>query len=156
MKAIYNFLKYVYYKLKYMRIGTKIKTTNIGRNVKFRKNCIINKRTHIGKNSEIGDFTYFNTGPSFISVGESTSIGKFCSIGPGVYIGIGNHEMKFLTTHPIISDKLYRKKFNNKIIEQHNINTIIGNDVWIGANAIILKGKKVGNGAIIGARSSCY
>lgn len=152
---IYNFFNSMIYKNKYKK--AIIKTRYIGRNVKIGDYCIINKNTYIGKNTEIGDFTYFNTASLSINIESNTSIGRFCSIGPGVYIGIGNHEMNFLTTHPILTDKFYKKILNidnvdnNNKIEKKIEKTEIGNDVWIGANAIILEGVKVGNGAIIGA-----
>ncbi len=150
---IYNNFRKVYNKVKYrFKNNTIIQTKYIGKNVNIGKYCRISKNTYIGQNSEIGDFTYFNTGPSFISVATNTKIGKFCSIGPGTYIGIGNHKMNVLTTHPIVSDIAYQNivdvSENNKKIE---LETIIGNDVWIGANAIIIEGIKIGNGAVIAA-----
>lgn len=153
LREIYNNVRKIYYKIKYkVKNNTIIHTKYISRNVTIGKYCRISKNTYIGRNTEIGDFTYFNTGPSFISVGSNTKIGKFCSIGPGVYIGIGNHKMNLLTTHPITSDFTYKKivnvnEKNRKIIPE----TKIGNDVWIGANAVIIEGVKIGNGVVIAA-----
>lgn len=153
---VYNILKSIFYKIKYKKNKTIIKTIYVSRGVNFGRYCLVNKNTYIGKNTSIGDFTYFNAGPSFISVGDDTIIGKYCSIGPGVYIGIGNHEMNFLTTHPILTDKFYTRNLklsnNSKMRKNEKMKkTEIGNDVWIGANAIILQGVKIGHGAVVAA-----
>lgn len=85
---------------------------------------------------------------------KNAKIGKFCSIGPEVLIGgLGKHPTQLISTHPIFystrrqSGKSFAKLDSFKEIEK----TIIGNDVWIGARAVILDGVKVGNGAIIAA-----
>lgn len=101
---------------------------------------------------DLGSFTYIAQD----SIISRTSIGKFCSIGPRVMCGLGKHPSRtFVSTHPLFfsnqlqaqisfSDDSYFDEF--KPIE-------IGNDVWVGANVIILDGVKIGNGAIIGAGS---
>ncbi|MFN0030704.1 MAG: CatB-related O-acetyltransferase [Flavobacteriales bacterium] len=82
-----------------------------------------------------------------------TTIGKFCSIGPHVIIGPGEHPTHMLSTHPmfysmaaqsnpVLIDKNYFEEFPR---------TNIGNDVWIGARAILKTGITVGDGAIIAA-----
>lgn len=102
---------------------------------------------------ELGDFTYIASNTSI----SNTKIGKFCSIGPDCRISLPKHPSSiFVSTHPIFfstlkqsqisfSDKNYFDEFGKPII--------IGNDVWIGANVIIINGIKVGDGAIIGAGS---
>ncbi|MEM5668362.1 CatB-related O-acetyltransferase [Bacillus cereus] len=82
----------------------------------------------------------------------NSDIGKFCSISYNCMIGLPNHPIKNVSTSPFIYSK------NNILnipgsFEDLNIQTIIGNDVWIGANAIIMRGVSIGNGAIIGAGS---
>lgn len=82
-------------------------------------------------------------------------IGKFCSIGPNVSIGPGIHNIDSVSTHP----SFYSTKqklviiFSNKDDIITNKQTTIGNDVWIGINAIILDGINVADGAIIAAGS---
>lgn len=69
-------------------------------------------------------------------------MGNYCSIGPLVSIGGENHSVNYIST----SDKLSEKGVANII-------THIGHDVWIGTQACIKQGIKIGNGAVIGANS---
>lgn len=71
-------------------------------------------------------------------------IGRYCSISHNVNIGATNHNMNFLSTG----------FFQNTVeadISENNGYTIIGCDVWIGVNATIIGGAKIGHGAVIGA-----
>ena len=78
-----------------------------------------------------------------------------------MYIAPGNHPTHLVTTHPILYDKNWQKKLKiKKVALRYDSNdnkdkvtpmTRIGNDVWIGVNAIILQGITIGDGAIIGA-----
>lgn len=82
-------------------------------------------------------------------------IGSFCSIGTGVsFIMAGNqgHRMEWISTFPFfwLDEKCMEEAPNGyKSVG----NTEIGHDVWIGAEAMIMPGIKIGHGAIIGARS---
>ena len=78
-------------------------------------------------------------------------IGNYCSFGPGFRIFRANHKMELFTTHPATYGALGSKKSISNL-EQKPL--LIGNDVWIGANVIILPGcEKIGDGACIGAGS---
>lgn len=86
--------------------------------------------------------------------GDRLIIGKFCSIACGAkfLFTSGNHSMKSLSTYtfPIFFDewdldaKSICDAWNNKG------DTVIGNDVWIGYEAVIMPGVKIGDGAVIG------
>lgn len=84
----------------------------------------------------VGFRTYAND--SFI---RNTEIGRFCSIGRRVSIGAAKHRLDLLSTHPKVSGPGDAPK------------TTIGNDVWIGDNAIVIAGVLIGDGAVIGAAS---
>ena len=79
-------------------------------------------------------------------------IGKYCSFAANISILLGGeHFTDWVTTYPFSS-------LNENITDMHldgrsKGNVIIGNDVWIGYNVIILSGVTIGNGAIIGAGS---
>ena len=86
------------------------------------------------------------------------SIGSFCSFAPGCkivqthYCGVTTHQFLFASWRYPELDKLLphdkqKEVFNKFIIKK----TKIGNDVWVGENAIILAGVNIGDGAIIGA-----
>lgn len=79
---------------------------------------------------------------------STLKIGAFCSISAYVQIFLGGeHRIDWVTTSPL------NVMFKNKKISNHarsKGDVIIGNDVWICANAVILSGVTIGDGAIIG------
>lgn len=83
-------------------------------------------------------------------------IGSFCSIGSGAaFIMAGNqgHRHDWVSTYPFYwaADAQQFATANNGYVPAGD--TIIGNDVWIGSEAMIMPGIKIGDGAVIGARS---
>jgi virginiamycin A acetyltransferase len=122
------------------------------------------------KNIEVGDFTYYddfddplgfekNVLYHFDFIGDKLIIGKFCAIASGVkFIMNGaNHEIKPISTYPFAIFGNGWEQINDGIIHSgkypYKGHTIIGNDVWIGYDATIMPGVKIGNGAIIGTRA---
>lgn len=83
---------------------------------------------------------------------DQLKIGRFCSIGSGVsFILAGNqgHNKNWISTYPF-----YYQGFENAQDGfQKAGDTIVGNDVWIGTEAMIMPGVKIGDGAVIGARA---
>lgn len=150
---IREYLKWLIMKIKYqrkykfLRIGYKSKLSN----VTFGKYNWIGPDVFIG-NSSVDDFSYI----SEKSVIYETTIGKFCSIGPNVRTAPGKHPTHtFVSTHPAVysNPSNLLKNFSKKDAYSYVKQIVIGNDVWIGANALILDGVKIGDGAIIGANS---
>ena len=84
-------------------------------------------------------------------IGHAT-IGNFCSIGPGVRIGPGRHPTHWLSTHPAFygDNGECRLSLGHASFEPYRT-TVIGNDAWIGANAIVMDGLTIGDGAIVAA-----
>jgi acetyltransferase-like isoleucine patch superfamily enzyme len=105
----------------------------------------------------IGDYTYGS--PKIFDWGEGATlkIGKFCSIADGVVIFLGGeHRTDWVTTYPFSAPELNQYFPTAKNIKGHpktKGDVIIGNDVWLGYNSIILSGVKIGDGAVIGACS---
>jgi acetyltransferase-like isoleucine patch superfamily enzyme len=100
----------------------------------------------------IGDWTYGT--PQVFSWREGTTlkIERFCSIADGVIILLGGeHRIDWVTTYPF--SKLFPKARGFTGHPRSRGDVIIGNDVWIGTEALILSGVKIGNGAVIAARS---
>ena len=120
------------------------------------KPTIKNKNIIVGEFSYIADSDFENHVTHFYDfIGDKLIIGKFCQIAAGVeFIMNGaNHQMNSITTFPFFSLEGWdaeQPKNSNLPLKG---NTIIGNDVWIGQNAVILPGVHVGDGAIIGAES---
>ena len=85
-------------------------------------------------------------------------IGKFCSIATGVKFMMGGtqgHNYKWVASYPL--DFLEEDFDNYKLVplkaQKLKGDTVIGNDVWIGAEAMIMLGIQIGDGAVIGTRS---
>ncbi|MES9994646.1 CatB-related O-acetyltransferase [Desulfovibrio aminophilus] len=89
--------------------------------------------------------------------GDALRIGKFCSIACGAkfILTSANHAMRSLSTYPFpiffeewgLDVKDITSAWDNKG------DIVVGNDVWIGYQAVILSGVRIGDGAIIGARA---
>ncbi len=80
-------------------------------------------------------------------------IGKFCSIGSGAVFNIGGsqrHRREWVSTYPF--HYMFPENCNNDPYCKRG-NTVIGNDVWIGTESMIMPGVKIGDGAVIGARA---
>lgn len=78
--------------------------------------------------------------------------GNFCSIGPNVRVFIdGNHRIDTFSTFPF---HIFPQTQNRDTWKPWGKETpTIGNDVWIGADVLILSGASIGDGAVVAARS---
>ncbi|MCD1116494.1 CatB-related O-acetyltransferase [Chryseobacterium turcicum] len=149
----FEYLKWLKTKIKYQAKYKNLKVGYMSRLI----NVVFGQYNWLGNNviminSSIGDFSYISDG----SVISETEMGKFCSIGPNVRIAPGKHPTHtFVSTHPAIySNPDYcMKNFQTKDHHNPKRNVIIGNDVWICANAVIADGVTVGDGAIIAANA---
>lgn len=127
------------------------------------ESCSINERTQIGENCHILDncLVLNTTIANYTYVGkrsmiQNTTIGSYCSIANDVCIGLGKHPLDFFSTSPIFyrTSNPLRKciiKENKDFVEYESI--VLGNDVWIGARAIVMDGVKIGHGAVVAANS---
>jgi acetyltransferase-like isoleucine patch superfamily enzyme len=100
-----------------------------------------------------GKYSYIDNDDMEISsyCGAAVEIGSFCSIAKGVKIFTGgNHRTDWITTYPF--GHMHRDVFDTFSGKGHpatNGDVIIGNDVWIGANATIMSGVNIGDGSVI-------
>ena len=92
----------------------------------------------------------FTNGYNLDEIGYGTSIGSFCSIARGVKIGQMNHPMQYVSINPFLYYKDRGMIEKDKEIDV-KIGACIEDDVWIGNNAVILPGVRVGRGAVIAA-----
>lgn len=88
--------------------------------------------------ASIGAFTYGTR-----CIIQNASIGSFCSIGPGVIIGPNSHPIDGPSSHPATYDA--------HAYDAALPATRVGNSVWMGANAVILGGVTIGDGAVVAA-----
>lgn len=118
-------------------------------------NCLLKSHVYINRRCNLSDSiidfgTYINQN----STVKDTNIGKLCAISWNVSIGGKNHAYAHASVH---SDYWWKKIFQHPNLSQAppdttpNRKCIIGNDVWIGSGAIVLRNVTVGDGAIIGA-----
>ena len=126
-----------------LALGAKIRNSTVGYRVFIGQNSAL-------INSSIGDNSYISGNSELRNV----SIGKFCSIGPGVKIGLGAHPLNMVSTHPAFyaNDKEFMT-FANQMYFNEFKQVLIGNDVWIGEDVMIPGGVKIGDGAAIAARA---
>ncbi len=115
----------------------------------------------------VGDYTYYddfedvhnferNVRYHFDFTGDKLIIGKFCMIASGVKFVMNgaNHLTDSLSAYPFaIFGKGWEKAMEGKSYPVKG-DTIIGNDVWIGHNATLMPGIKIGDGAIIATNST--
>ncbi|XHX81267.1 MAG: Vat family streptogramin A O-acetyltransferase [Stenomitos frigidus ULC029] len=132
----------------------------------FPQICFI-QNTVSNPNIIIGDYTYYddpedsenferNVLYHFPFVGDQLIIGKFCALARGVtFIMNGaNHQLNGFSTYPFqIFGNGWEKASPQPEDLPYKGNTVIGNDVWIGYETVIMPGVQVGDGAIIAAKS---
>ncbi len=120
------------------------------------------KPTIQNPNITVGDFTYIADSEFESHVTnfypwskDKLSIGKFCQIAMGVefIMNDANHQMSAVSTFPFYTLDGWDMEAPSASDMPFKGNTVIGNDVWIGQNAVILPGVNIGDGAIIGANS---
>ncbi|MCH8495545.1 MAG: Vat family streptogramin A O-acetyltransferase [Balneolales bacterium] len=119
------------------------------------------------ENIIVGDYTYYDDpeGPDrfesnvlyhFPFIGDKLIIGKFCAIAKGVtFIMNGaNHKISGFSTYPF---QIFGNGWEKVMPKEDELpfkgDTEIGHDVWIGYDATIMPGVKIGSGAIIASKS---
>jgi len=148
LESILQFFWKLFLQIKYP--SCEIRANAIGRKITFEKRVKIERGSNIFS-EKIGRYTYIGRN-CFID--KSTKIiGRFCSIANGVTLGVGNHPIDWVSTHAIAFNKKYGFVKTNNFLNSSKKDCKIGNDVWIGTNAIIIAGVTVGDGAIIGANA---
>ena len=134
------------------------------------KQTVYLKNVITNPNIQVGEFTIYNDFVNDPTAFERNNvlyhypvnndrliIGKFCSIACGAkfLFNSANHSMKSLSTYPfpIFFEEWRLDKMQVASAWDNKGDIVIGNDVWIGYEAVILAGVTIGDGAIIGARA---
>lgn len=99
--------------------------------------------------SAVGDYSYIGGGSTL----KHCRLGRFCSVGKGVQIGLGLHPTHMISTYPgfYSGTASGAKQFAAHPAFVDSQPVTIGNDVWIGNNALIVDGIEIGDGAVIAA-----
>lgn len=134
----------------------------------YQTSCFI-KNVITAPNITVGDYTYYddpidptgfernNVLFNYPEFGDRLIIGKFCQIASGAkfIMGPANHRLCSVTTYPFNVFGGAWTENTPPHMEQlpHKGDTVVGNDVWIGRESVIMPGVKIGDGAIIAAYS---
>ena len=130
----------------------------------YLKNAITNSSITVGDYTMYNDFVNDPTNFEKNNVlyhypinHDKLFIGKFCSIACGAkfLFNSANHTMASLSTYPfpLFFDEWELEKTNVMDAWDNKGDIVVGNDVWIGYEAVILAGVTIGDGAVIGARA---
>jgi virginiamycin A acetyltransferase len=137
---------------------------------KWDKKIVYLKNVITDPNIQVGDFTIYNDfyhNPALFQKNnvlyhypmnnDKLIIGKYCSIACGAKFMFtsGNHNQKSLSGYPF---PIFYEEWglNRKDIKQaweNKGDIVIGNDVWIGFEAIIMQGVTIGDGAVIATKA---
>lgn len=148
------FLKYIIKIFNWQILKCKVNSSKIKSipplNFKIGKFVVIDKNVEIEEGIEsVGDGTFIGKGTY---INHCKSIGKYCSIARNVGIGVGSHPLNRVYTSP-----LFYNSFRGLVKEttydfkREDSKVVIGNDVWIGYNSVILNGVNIGDGAVVAA-----
>ena len=136
----------------------------------FDKQTVYIKNVVTGPNIEVGDYTMYN---DFVNDprdfekncvlyhypinNDKLIMGKFCSVacGASFLFNCANHALSSLSTYtfPIFFEEWGLDRRDVARAWDNKGDIVVGNDVWIGYEAVIMAGVTIGDGAIIGARA---
>ena len=147
-----------------MAMTDKIYPRTGDRETVYLKNVIDNPNIQIGDYTIYNDFVHDpreflknNVLYHYPINKDRLIIGKFCSIACGAkfLFNSANHKMASLSTYtfPLFFEEWGLEKENVAQAWDKKGDIIIGNDVWIGYEAVILSGVTIGDGAVIGCRA---
>lgn len=139
---IYKFVgkvKYALYKIFWMPI-IKGSFAKCGKNVNVPRKCTFSgiKNIYIGNNVSLGK------GLTVLTTRAKLYIGDDVMFGPGVTIVTGDHRID-------IPDRTMISVRDDEKLPENDLNVVIENDVWVGANVTILKGVTIHTGSVISA-----
>tara|TARA_B100000795_G_scaffold147040_1_gene110194 strand:+ start:1082 stop:1750 length:669 start_codon:yes stop_codon:yes gene_type:complete len=144
-----NKIKYILIRIKYSRKNTLSNICTVGKKVQL-NNCDLSYHSRVAEyatlqHTKIGEYSSVGRYAKIVY----TDIGKFCAISWDVTINAISHPYSHLSisAFPYVP---YMGDFVSRRIQSHS-EVKIKNDVWIGANTVIMPGVIIGNGAIIGA-----
>lgn len=132
----------------------------------FQQVCFI-KNTVRNPNIVVGDYTYYddpedaenferNVLYHFPFIGDKLIIGKFCALARGTkFIMNGaNHKLNGFSTYPF---QIFKNGWERVTPLSGELpfkgDTVVGNDVWMGYDVLVMPGVRIGNGAIVSSRS---
>jgi len=123
--------RYFYWNIRGIKVSF---LSEISIKAKISEGCFFTGMSQISSFTTIGKYTYGHN----LNI-HHAKIGRYCSIGPDVKIGLEEHPLDRESTHPNFYENIHQEP------------VVIHDHVWLGANAIILSGVIIGEHAIIAA-----
>lgn len=121
--------------------GNKIALAEVARHASLGSEIEIGKGSRIDGASTVGSYTYIG---EYCSITRA-KIGRYVSIANNVSIGPGEHPLDCLSTSSLFYSDAYE--------ELTRADCIIESDAWIGVDAVVLRGVRVGIGAVVAANA---
>jgi len=149
-RIAYDLYTRIYWATKGKRAGARIESSQVSPKAKIGRGAIVRAGVEVGPDVVLGDHSYISGPRSYV---EAARIGRFCSIARQVVIGPGNHDLSAVTTHPFPVSSAYGDFGGVASPRPQKPAPIIGNDVWIGVNCVVLRGVTIGDGAVVAANS---
>ena len=134
----------------------------------YKTSCFI-KNVITAPNITVGDYTYYDDADdptgleknnvlfNYPEFGDKLTIGKFCMLASGTkfIMGPANHRLSSVTAYPFnVMGGAWTQNTPPHLSQlPHKGDTVLGNDVWIGRESVIMPGVKIGDGAIVAAYS---
>lgn len=131
---------------------------NIGKRVKVHSGASLDASSsgllELGDGTTVNRYAYLNASRGGIKIGAGTEINNFSVINGAGGVEIGTNVLVGPGVQIASYQHVYRDK--NRLIKEQDYlyrKIVIGDDVWIGANAVILAGVTIGQGSVVGAGS---
>lgn len=137
---------FLYWWIKSYKKKLIIDSLNISRDCHFEGENQVRRGVSIGPNCSLGKRSYIS-GPN--TTINSAKIGRYCSIAMGVKLGLDEHDYTKVSTHPFLYSSIFGSFTSQRNSVQKKAAVVVEDDVWIGCNAIVMRGVKVGKGAVI-------
>lgn len=144
-----RWIRHLLYKWKFKR--SKIHAySSISMDTTIAENCVVFPDVVLSY-TELDRHTYVQRATTIVN----TEIGSFCSIGSNVKMGLPDHPLSYVSTHPAFYDPTQPilKSFVTEVLYQASKKTMLGHDVWVGDGAFIRSGVTIGTGAVVAAGS---
>ncbi|NGM67719.1 CatB-related O-acetyltransferase [Natronolimnobius sp. AArcel1] len=115
-------------------------TIELGPRTRLSRGCVLSGDVRVGRGT--------NLEPNCDLIGD-VSLGNYCAIARDCIFQEPNHKLD----QPSLQIRLYDEVLDSGLDVTSNGPISVGNDVWIGARAVVLSGVTIGDGAVIGAGS---
>jgi virginiamycin A acetyltransferase len=125
---------------------------HVERNCLLRGRVTLEPHAHVSSGCQLFGDVHVGRGTKFnedIEVVGELDVGNYCAFAPDILFQQKNHEIH----KPAMQGRFYGRVLDSELEHMSSGPITVGNDVWIGARAIVLSGVTIGDGAVVGAGS---